>query len=460
MVISLFSNEAEKIYFYNLLASRKFKLNQNERAVYQSEIEEAVNTCGNILKEYGKRNLIAEIDEIEQKMEPKGMLPPSASREESSYGEQISKLTDELTDVIRNVPRNISEDLEFYSKKIVNRRKRIEEALNKEKELLNLYPDADKVDYYQVFKALSTIFDIIRCYTGETIEEEKSIVSEIVFDNRQPVKGIKKAPRSLLEKANIIDLADYSKELNKPITKTNAGLFGIVDEVFSEVNSSPKNVEEVKVESIPTVESETKIDTVIKEETKVEEPKAIEPDVKEVKIEPVTQITEAELNEPVALETTIEAKDEDSFKTNTVAEEITDTTSEPEDKVVTDSKVIPFESKDTDEIVKVEAPQVEEKAEVKTEAKEDNQEPIIFEMPNDFTLADLAQAIDESNWKDVYDAIYEANKEEFDKIVNEKNDGKREGIEYNNKLFAGLNIKIPVAEEQTKEESKGLAKAA
>ena len=52
----------------------------------------------------------------------------------------------------------------------------------------------------------------------------------------------------------------------------------------------------------------------------------------------VTQITEAELNEPVALETTIEAKDEDSFKTNTVAEEITDTTSEPEDKVVTDSK--------------------------------------------------------------------------------------------------------------------------
>ena len=205
-------------------------------------------------------------------------------------------------------------------------------------------------------------------------------------------------------------------------------------------------------------QSETKIDTVIKEETAEE--LSDRTDVKEVKIEPVTQITEAELNEPVALETTIEAKDEDSFKTNTVAEEITDTTSEPEDKVVTDSKVIPFESKDTDEIVKVEAPQVEEKAEVKTEAKEDNQEPIIFEMPNDFTLADLAQAIDESNWKDVYDAIYEANKEEFDKIVNEKNDGKREGIEYNNKLFAGLNIKIPVAEEQTKEESKGLAKAA
>ena len=96
------------------------------------------------------------------------------------------------------------------------------------------------------------------------------------------------------------------------------------------------------------------------------------------------------------------------------------------------------------------------------EVVEDDQNLVTFEMPDEFTLADLAQAISEDNydWKNIYNAIYDVNKDLFTKVIAEKNEGKFEDIEYNNKIFAGLTIKIPTVINQTKEETKALGKAA
>ncbi len=435
MAIALFDN-GKDIYFYNLLAARKLKSIRRERDGYEKEIVNAINSCGEILKKYGARcNYIERIHDIEQKMEPKGILPTSANREESNHVEQIGKLTDELTELIKSIPREASEDLEFYSKKIIDRRRRIDDTFKKEKELLDLYPDADKVDYQQIFNALKSIFDKIRSFTGEEIEK-RSIGDELGFPKQQKVIRISQASESIL---NLVRQKDYSAELTKPIT---TGLFEVVGEVFSEVNSNPKTSKSILEEKIPTIEPKTEINPIIEEELKNEEPL-----VQKIKTDSVLDITEQDLNEPIKEEP---AMIEETLVEPVITEETIEESIEAKEETVKAEEIVP-------------EPVKEESTEIQAEAKEeevDDPNLVAFEMPDEFTLADLAQAIDETNWQDVYKAIYEANKGKFDKIIAEKNNGSLEGIEYNNKIFAGLTFKIPTIITQTKEEEKGLAKAA
>lgn len=431
MAIALFNNETEKVYFYNLLAARKLKDQRKEREGYEKEIENALSLCGEILKEYGARcNFIAEIDKIESAMEPKGILPPSATREESDYAEQITALTTELTDLLKKIPRDVSEDLEFFSKQIIDRRNRREETLDKEKELIELYPDANKVDLNQIFETLKHIFDGISFYSGE--QEEQEVVAEenladvIDFTNqRQKVIGIKKAPRSLLEKVKLADATDYSEELAKPITKTNSGLFGIVDDVFSEVNSQPLASEPLPI--IETVQAVKEPEAIADKEPLKE---IIEKKEELPVIEPVSVISEEELNKP------IDAPKESEPVSETIVAKAPVALAVEEETVSLESKA-------------------EEAQPVASEMSDDS---ITFEMPEEFTLADLAIALceDENGWMD----IYEANKNLFDKIINEKNNGNSDGIEHNKELFAGLTIKVPTVFNKGKESNKALSKAA
>lgn len=443
MAIALFDN-GKDIYFYNLLAARKLKSIRRERDGYEKEIVNAIDSCGEILKKYGARcNYIERIHDIEQKMEPKGILPTSANREESNHVEQIGKLTDELTELIKSIPREASEDLEFYSKKIIDRRRRIDDTFKKEKELLDLYPDADKVDYQQIFNSLKSIFDKIRSFTGEEIEK-RSIGDELGFPKQQKVMRISQASESIL---NLVRQKDYSAELTKPIT---TGLFEVVGEVFSEVNSNPKTSKSILEEKMPTIEPKAEINPVIEEEQKNEEPL-----VQEIKTDSVLDITEQDLNEPI--------KEEPVMIEETSVEPVI--TEETKEESIEEKKEVsePIKEETVKEEEIVPEPVKEESTEIQAEAKEeevDDPNLVTFEMPDEFTLADLAQAIDEPNWQDVYKAIYDANKGKFDKIIAEKNNGSIEGIEYNNKIFAGLTIKIPTIITQTKEEEKGLAKAA
>lgn len=452
MAIALFNNETEKIYFYNLLAARKLKDQRKEREGYEKEIEKALNSCGKILKDHGARcNFIAEIDKIERAMEPKGILPPSATSEESDYAEQISALTTELTDLLKKIPREISEDLEFFSKQIIDRRTRREETLDKEKELIELYPEADKADLNQIFVTLKHIFDNIRFYTGE--KEDLEPVLETAKDdetidletNRQKVIGIKKASRSLLENAGLADSKDYSEELAKPITKTNAGLFGIVDDVFSEVNSQPLTPKPVSVIKEPLKDESIKVPQIKPEEAKIATPA----------IEPVSEISEAELNMPVDVKeeaVKVSEKEPQEIKAETpVFEPISEVSEAELNKPVAEVNETPL-VEDAPTVIEPELNQV-----VKAEAPKE-EDSITFEMPEDFTLSDLAMALceDENGWLDIYDT----NKELFDKIVQEKNNGSSQDIENNKELFAGLTIKVPTVFNKGNDSKKAFTKAA
>ncbi len=295
MGISLFNNESEKTYFYNLLAARKLRNQIKEREYFEEEIENALNTCAEILKEYGARsNFIADIDELERTVENNSKLSSASKKDMINIEEKIASLTVELTRFLKTIPREASEELEFYSKQIVDRRIRRETSLANESNVIELYPEANSIDMTNVFEALTNFFKNIRSLTGEEELEitNQDNINEVIDleTNRQKVVGIKKAPRALLKNANLIE-EDYSEELSKPITKTNTGLFGIIDDVFTEVNTSS-----ITPEPAP----------IIKEELK-----------------PIEIISEKELNSPVS-----------KIETEAIQE------------IVPESNVIPFEKEE------------------------------------------------------------------------------------------------------------------
>lgn len=450
MAIALFNNETDKVYFNNLLATRKLKDKRNERESYEKEIQSALDSCGEILKTHGARcNFIAEIDKIESEMEPKGILSPTETKEANNYAEQITSLTSELTELLKNIPREISEDLEFFSKQIIDRRSRREETLEKEKEIIDLYPEAESVDIYQVFEALKHIFDGIRSFTGEI---DEPVLDNIVdYDQnkvmRQKVKGIKKAPNSLLEKNGLLIEVDFSEELSKPITQTNTGLFDVVDEVFSEDNSQDPSLKEELNEDVVVYipEKDEEMNNDIKEDY-----------ISKIETEPILeeQLPEEEINK------TIEEPEEKDIMTSELQEEIPEAEiSEIETDINKESTHEELEEEPVTRISEPAAiinngPVQENKAE--TETIEDD--VITFEMPEDFTLSDLATALceDPKGWID----LYESNKELFDKIIQDKNNGVFEEIENNKTLFAGLTIKVPTVFNKGQEEKKSLGKVA
>ena len=449
MKTTLFTTEKEETYFYNLLAARKLKDKRNEREGYEAEIEEALDTCGKILKEHGARsNFIEDIHKLEISMEPKGILPPSSTREESQYTEQIAVLTTELKEFLKKLPLEITEDLGFYSKQINDRRSRREGALEYETNIIELYPESAKVNYEEVFSVLTNIFTSISDYTGENTLEKEEVVP--VNDNiieinkyRQEVKGIKKAPNSILKKANLIDLTDYQEKLNEPITNTPlmehndlSDELNEIDITQQEQSFTPDSISLITEEELNgTLSDETVLNI---ENTEKEPEKVVEEIIKTKDPEIVVQqnvevIAEKEPEE--VIEETIEAKDPEIDVQQNV-EVIAEKEPEREEQEATLEK---------DNIVQFPDSNLEKEQQFEDEGL------ITFEMPEDFTLIDLASALcgNAEGWLD----IYAANKERFDEIIQEKNNGIVDNIENNGNLFAGLTIKVPtIFNEVAKEE--------
>ncbi|MDD2505366.1 MAG: hypothetical protein PHF21_03755 [Bacilli bacterium] len=245
--------------------------------------------------------------------------------------------------------------------------------------------------------------------------------------------GIKKAPKVLLRNLGLIP-EDYSKEKSKPITKTNTGLFGIMDDVFSEVYSQTQ-----KTQPIPIIKEESEKQQDVEEEVII--PLSEEEIKKEVEkeVEKEASLKSAEIKsvslDLIEKEDIIESKEQLNEESNIQAEE----QSLEEDK----SEV----SKEFDN--------VNEKVEEKTLETE---EAITFEMPEEFALVDLAIALcdDANGWLD----IYEVNKSLFDKIILENNNGNNKDIEYNKELFSGLTINVPTVFKKGQENKQSLGKAA
>lgn len=442
MKTTLFTTEKEETYFYNLLAARKLKDKRNEREGYEAEIEEALDTCGKILKEHGARsNFIEDIHKLEISMEPKGILPPSSTREESQYTEQIAVLTTELKEFLKKLPLEITEDLGFYSKQINDRRSRREDVLEYETNIVELYPESSKVNYEEVFSALTNIFTSISDYTGEnTLEKEEPVFNNektTDINNYQEVKGIKKAPESILRKANLIDLTDYQEKLEEPITKTPLMEHNDLSDESNEIDI--KLNEQSFIPSSISLITEAELNGTLSNEPVLN----IEKDKKE--LEDIALETVEEKDPEVEVqEATLEPDNIIPFSSSNIEEEpkdITDTVDEKEPEII--EKDIALEK---DDIVQFPGSNLE-----KAPKPFEDEGLITFEMPEDFTLIDLASALcgNAEGWLD----IYAANKEEFDKIIQEKNNGIIDNIENNGNLFAGFTIMVPtIFNEVAKEE--------
>ena len=75
---NLFANEKEKFILEELLAARKLEDIKKRRTVYEKEIQEALEKCGEILAKYGaKSNYAAEIYEIDKKLKEAGEIHAS-----------------------------------------------------------------------------------------------------------------------------------------------------------------------------------------------------------------------------------------------------------------------------------------------------------------------------------------------------------------------------------------------
>ena len=88
----------------------------------------------------------------------------------------------------------------------------------------------------------------------------------------------------------------------------------------------------------------------------------------------------------------------------------------------------------------------------------DEENTVEFSMPDNFTLTELAMATcdDPIGWID----IYEVNKDLFDKVIEEKNQGNSKDIENNKHIFAGLTIKVPTVFNKGQEKEEPIQKVA
>ncbi|MDD2208230.1 MAG: hypothetical protein PHG03_01955 [Bacilli bacterium] len=423
MKTDLFANEEQKKDIYNLLAARKLKDKRKEREKYESEIEESLNICGKILKTHGSRsNFIEDIYKLESSMEPKGILPSSSTRDESKYTEQIASLLAEKKEFLKKFPLEVTEDIDYNSKKINDRKERRESTLKRDSNIIDLFPESKNLDLEQAVLAHETFFASIAEFKGEPIVEKEEVVpftdNVIEINNyRQEVKGIKEAPKSILKKANLIDLTDYKEKLAEPITNTPLIDHNNLSDESNEKDLTQKDqsftaeplhsITEDELNGTLSDEPVLNIENTVKEPEEVVE-ETIEASEPEIDIQENVENTEKESEE--VIEETIEVKEPEIVEQEATLEK---------------DNIVQF----PDSNIEKEPQQFEEESLVP------------FVMPEDITLTDLAIALYEN--ADDWISIYAANQEEFNKIVQEKNNGIIDNVENNAEIFAGLTIKVP-----------------
>lgn len=368
----LFNDREEEKSFYNLLADRKLKKINKNKESYDSDINEDLIKCEEILtRNNAKTNYVSDLLKL-NKEDPK---KPEISK-------QITELNKEFTKFLNTLTLTDREDLEFYSKRIANRLERIDDADLTAQNLKTFYPNLGNFEY-----------------------EDRMQIFDKLFGEKNPYKV------TPLKEAN---------ELEK-----------------KEIKEEPKLRKEIKEEPKPVKE--------IKEEILREEVIGIRSFKKEPKIEFKNEVIEKEPELDTKEHFSYKASDDDlinSFIEKDVVKESFITENFFELDNINEK---PEEIKEEPVLEETNEPELDtlnpfdiNLEEIYDEPKE---EKVKFVMPEGTSLVDISIALCgySSGWLD----IFAANKDLFNKIILENN-ASYINIEYNNSLFAGLEINIPV----------------
>ena len=375
----LFTNNNEYLDFANALAYRRIKKLERSNSAYNTEVEEALTECGEIFEKYGSEtNYIADIIDLELKVQ-NGEAQKINSVELEDLSLRRESLYNKYNSFLEKLPLDVKEDLEFYFKKIFDRKLRYSHALDLVNQIKREYPASDNLTVVEIME--QPIFQSISSYLNKDekveVKEETPIVEKQEETNNLPyVVQIKKAPEELLKeevKDEPVLEEPKEKEINSNIFEENN-----IDDIIPSFNELP----EQKIDTIePKEEMEMPKENVEAEDifTPFEDLPLIE--------EPTNEL---DFQEEIPVEINEEAQ------------------------------------KEIDEVL----PEVKEE-----------EEKLTYTMEKGDTLTGLACAIceDENGWYD----IFEANKEALEARLKEAGLSKNDPFENNEEVFAGLTLTIP-----------------
>ncbi len=418
---NLFTSVEEKNAIENLLAMRKLAETELEEGSFVEEIRDYLDKCTEIFDiEGGRVNYAAEI--LARRVEKPDIYIKGVSPEydATNRAAEIAALEKEFQAFLEAASRNNSEDIQFYYNVINDRLNRIDDLKEKRSLIESSVPDLHNFKYEELATELSGFFKTVDSFLPETKLKEAPEKEEVIVKEE--------------------NLTSEDKTLVKPIVTLSD------EEKEPELEEEPIMYEEVDLTTPDKVRHEVigiKSPQTLEDEIKIESPEV----VSDVKIEKPEVVEDIKVEEPIK-----ESKLDDIFEPG-YEEELDSMLSfknlELEKDFVTDE---PFDLKSYDsDIIEPEAPEEVEKRpldrivpleEIKAEEKKEEPEVFPYEMPEGFSLVDIALELyqDADLWLD----IYKANQEVFNTMVKDVRNGNFDNIENDKKIFSGLTINFPV----------------
>lgn len=384
----LFANEQDEKRFYDFLAYRQEKKNNQDIKAYTEETSTLVGSCGEILEKYNARcNFVAEIINLNEQISSSDISVQDISRysklrdSKEELNVRLEGLMEELKAFISELQSKtetlaVGEDLERDSSWAFNRQKLLHELNQKNQTLNKSFPNLSNIDSLDIksFYPFKQVLDMQVVPTFEDVEE-KTVEAEVIdevqeeMEMRPKVVRIMEAPATLLES---ISKASPAKDLVfEEETQSDNSFFDGDDALAREIADS----NEIKPDAIAEAPNEevSKIDEIINAGA------------------PLT-LDDAQLDETV-----LEPK---------VEEEVS-LVAEPKDQL-----------------------------ELKPSL-----DSIPYPMENGITLVEMAEAAfyDQKYWK----YLYEYNKEVIDARLKEVGISFNDSIKDDEHLFEGLTINVP-----------------
>lgn len=216
----LFTNYNEFADFANALAYRRIKNLEKANNHFDEEINETIEKCGKIFEEYGSEtNYIAEIIDLEMKMQNNdSKLINSVDLEDLSLRRE--SLYNKYNSFLDKLPLDVKEDLEFYFKKVFDRKLRSNHTIELTNQIKLAYPKAENLTTIEIMD--QPIFEAIYDFLNKdrVIAEEEPVLEETT--NLPYVTQIKKAPDSLV-KEEIVE-NDFSENVIEPEKESEPNL--------------------------------------------------------------------------------------------------------------------------------------------------------------------------------------------------------------------------------------------
>lgn len=440
---NLLMTEEQEINFVNIKAKQKIAYLDDYKQNLENDIKEAIIKSEKIFTKYNaKTNYISELVDIDDKIAEKQTeekMVPNENVDRPRYGDlslkasnykkinytkdelldQRSKIEDEIHTFVDNLPEesklSVKEDLDFYLEVIKRRKDQIFVNRSLHNEIVEEYPDAEKLDYTSglnmyPFTAIHNYTDPKEeiAYFDEGIKEDDIAAQIPTYDENNKVIKISQAPKALTDGVSktslTIEETKDPEEINQSLVSDNS-FYGKGDALTAKINGEEEapvlvNTKEDKIapmeEEVSEQNPDQVFDDIISEEKTDDsvDSKMEEPDI-EIQNEKSEDIIPEIKEEPIK-----------------VKEEIKD----PEEKKV---------------------PVVPEEESIEETEKVEN----AYTMEEGDTLASIAKLMcdDKDGWYD----IYYLNKEILEKQLKLKEITDYNDIENNKSLFTGVTILIP-----------------